>query len=176
MSDYVNSLTSKFKEQEITPLMAGGWAVNHFGYTRATQDLDFIFCRLHRDTIIEIMKSMGYTMFTESRMASRFQHKEIYIPIIDAIWVDEATYSKMLQKAEPSSTLPHLKYISLEHLLSMKFHALHDHESRQGRDLNDIRELIQINSGALNKTTLLELCKKYAPAWASETLHLNSDD
>ncbi len=116
MSEFLHSLIHQLTRRGLTPLMAGGWAVNHFGFTRATRDIDFVFSKNDRDAVIETLESSGFSIFSDSNIATRFKHQEVYLPIVDALWVDPATHGKMINKAQPSEEITDLHYLGLEHL------------------------------------------------------------
>jgi hypothetical protein len=40
--DHAQTLYSRFEQEGIPLLLAGGWAVNHHGYSRYTRDVDWI--------------------------------------------------------------------------------------------------------------------------------------
>lgn len=163
MSDFLISLASVMERAGVTPMMAGGWAVNHHGFSRTTLDIDFVYDRDRREEILAALALAGYFPKLDLSFACRMLHRSIAVPILDVIWVDRATFEKLLAEAEPFGIAPSLRVISLHSLLSMKLHALHDDETRKGRDLRDINELIARHPYLKTSEAFHQLVRAQAP-------------
>jgi hypothetical protein len=160
--DFAQSLYELFEREGIPLLLAGGWAVCHHGYSRYTNDIDWICSRADETRAIEFMRSLHFEIAFEA-MATRFHkpnHPEV-LPV-DLIWVSSETFAKM--SASPQRTGRHgdIPVIDFEALLAMKLHALKDDTKRKGKDLLDIRFLLGENPHAINEDRLRELCERYA--------------
>ena len=90
-------------------------------------------------------------------------HRTAAMPILDVIWVDAATFAKLLAEAEPFGSAPSLRVISLNSLLSMKLHALHDDDARKGRDYRDIDELLDRHPYLRTSEEFHDLVRAQAP-------------
>ncbi len=51
----------------------------------------------------------------------------------------------------------------LEHLFSLKLHAIRNDPRRWGGDLRDIQELMRSNPGVVTREKLVELCERFGP-------------
>ena len=58
--DFAQSLFDRFEREAIPLLLAGGWAVCHHGYSRFTNDIDWICSRNNEFRATEVMKSLGF--------------------------------------------------------------------------------------------------------------------
>lgn len=172
--DHAESLYSRFAEAGIPLLLAGGWAVCHHGYSRMTTDVDWVCSREFEMTAIELMKELRFIKTTEG-MASRFRRPgDLAFPPVDLIWVNAGTFSLMALSKDRTGRSANIPVIDFESLLAMKIHALKDDEQRQGKDLLDIRSLLNYNSGKIREEELEALCLKHGgpSAYAKVRPHL----
>jgi hypothetical protein len=174
MSDFLKSLASVMERTGVTPMMAGGWAVNHHGFSRVTLDIDFVYDREKREDIISALAQAGYVPKLDLSFACRMLHRSMAAPILDVIWVDAGTFAKLLAESEPFGVAPALRVISLRSLLSMKLHALHDDESRGGRDFRDIDELLKRHPYLKKSGDFHDLVREQAPELFWEKLGVPS--
>ncbi|MCU0779160.1 MAG: nucleotidyl transferase AbiEii/AbiGii toxin family protein [Akkermansiaceae bacterium] len=168
MSDFLKSLASVMERTGVTPMMAGGWAVNHHGFSRSTLDIDFVYDRERREEIISALAQAGYVPKLDLSFACRMLHRSMAAPILDVIWVDRGSFEKLLAESEPFGIAPSLRVISLRSLLSMKLHALHDDDARKGRDFRDINELLERHPHLKKSEDFHDLVRARAPElfWA----------
>jgi hypothetical protein len=160
--DHAQTLHSRFEREGIPLLLAGGWAVNYHGYSRFTRDVDWICSRDHEAKACGLMSVLGFVKTSEG-MASRFVRPgDPSFPPADLIWVDEATFSKMADTPLRTGRHDDIPVIGFETLLAMKLHALKDDHHRQGKDVLDIRFLLQYSSTRLSEGRLKELCLLHA--------------
>lgn len=160
--DHAQTLHARFESEGIPLLLAGGWAVNFHGYSRLTRDVDWVCSRIHEEAACRLMESLGLVKTSEG-MASRFvRPRDPSFPPIDLIWVDHGTFSKMAETPLRTGRHGDIPVIRFEALLAMKLHALKDDVARQGKDLLDIRLLLQYSSSILSEDDLRELCVRHA--------------
>jgi hypothetical protein len=167
--DHAQTLYSRFEQEGIPLLLAGGWAVNHHGYSRITCDLDWICSRKNESQASSLMSDLGFTKVAEG-MASRFLRKsDPCYPPIDLLWFDDASFAKMAQTTDRIGSDGSIPVIDFESLLAMKFHALKDDEHRQGRDVLDIRSLLSYSISQISDCRLQHLCLRFAGPGVYET-------
>ena len=163
LPDSIGSLHHLLQSAGINVLLAGGWAVNEHGYSRETRDIDWIACESQKDTVRDLMTSSGFATGSESHLVTRFSPRNPTLPIIDFLWVDPDTYSSLDAEKSFGGRHRSVPVLHLSHLISMKIHALRDHEARKGRDAADIRYLLEANPGVVSDDELRALCTKYGP-------------
>ncbi len=158
--DFAQSLYRAFEREGIPLLLAGGWAVCHHGYSRLTLDVDWVCARSNEERATALMDSLGFDQSTDG-MAARFKYRKVLaFPFVDLIWVDDSSFRRM---SEPDPALPaeSIPVINFRALLAMKIYALKDHDHRQGKDLLDIRSLLDYGHCKISDSELLELCMRY---------------
>ena len=162
LPEFAHSLYQSFEREGIPLLLAGGWAVCHHGYTRYTNDIDWVCSRANEARAIDLMKSLGFEIVFES-MATRFRHPRHFdlLPV-DLLWVSVETFEKMAQSNQKTGPWADMSVIDLETLLAMKLNALKDHETREGKDVLDIRFLMKENQQVITEDRLRQLCERFA--------------
>jgi hypothetical protein len=162
LPEFAQSLYQSFEREGIPLLLAGGWAVCHHGYTRYTNDVDWICSRADESRALNLMSSLGFEILSEA-MATRFRHPRHFdlLPV-DLIWVDAGTFAKMAATDQRTGIRAEMPVIDFESLLAMKLHALKDDKERHGKDMLDIRLLLAENENAMTEERLQEFCRRYA--------------
>lgn len=172
LPEFAYSLHERFDRAGIPLLLAGGWAVAHHGHSRLTLDVDWVCPRSREREAEELLGQLGFSRTTEG-MAARFTRcADPAFPFVDLIWVDDATFEKMVDPGAPLAG-HRIPVISFRALLAMKLFALKDHERRDGKDLLDLRALLRYGHHDLTETELQELCARYAGPGSYETLRLS---
>lgn len=162
LPEHAQSLYERFERDGIPLLLAGGWAVSYHGYDRYTRDVDWICSRVNETAAKDLLRSLGFEEVFDS-MATRFQSPHnLVFPPIDLLWVSEETFEKMASTGQRTGLHGDIPVIEFETLIAMKLHAVKDNESRHGKDLLDIRELLSKNPRAISDERLRDLCEKFA--------------
>lgn len=158
-------LSAEFDKAKIPFLLVGGFAVNYYKATRATQDLDVLICDEDFKKALLILEKGGYRKNLEASLFARFDSDDPAFSDLDLIFVDRATLNGMLQEAKQGVTEGQkFKFPSLEHLIALKLHSIKNNpENREHRDLGDIIELIKRNRVDFHSGKFKELCLKYGP-------------
>lgn len=143
-------------------LMIGGHAVNYYGYTRATMDVDFMIACGDVSGVRATMKEAGFTNVSQAENVVFFGRPDSPIRI-DFLPVDGQTMKKLLSNSVPTDYLGvALRVPSLEDLVAMKIFALHNGSvKRLLRDSEDIVRLVLEHGWSLERQ-LKPLCLRYA--------------
>ena len=127
-------------------LLIGGLAVNHYGYSRSTLDVDFMIVADNRDAVRDAMRQEGFTSMSILPNVMFFQRPKTVLRV-DFLNTDKGTMSKMLEQAVRSEFFGrNVQLPSLLDLLAMKFFALSQASGRRAdKDIPDIAWLSLIN-------------------------------
>ena len=149
-------------EQEVEFLLIGGFAVNYYGYTRNTLDVDFMVAVDRIDPIREWMKQAGFTNISEQENVVFFNRPGSALRV-DFLKVDPTTMSVLLSQAQQVDMHGHtIKIPSLRDLLAMKLFALkNSFVRRKDKDLPDVAYLCLFNDLDMDKE-LRPLCDQFA--------------
>lgn len=128
-------------------LLIGGFAVNHYGYTRSTLDVDFMIVSDRLDDVRRIMREAGFSSMDIRDNVAFFSAPEEG-PRVDFLRVDASTMHKLLAGAVRATVRGHeLQVPSLTDLMAMKIFAFSQNTARRlGKDLPDIAYLSVINN------------------------------
>jgi len=153
-------------------LLVGGMAVNHYGYTRGTLDVDLMIAADDLGTVRDIMLRGGYTNFSIQAVVAFFNEPGTALRV-DFLQVESVTMKKLMARACP--ILIHgirLAVPSLADLIAMKLLAAHHGAAARGeKDLSDIAHLAIFN-GLDPERDILPLCRHYASEQAYSALCL----
>lgn len=170
LPEFAHSLFRRFEDEGIPLLLAGGWAVCFHGHSRSTLDIDWICRRSQHSEACQLMERLGLVRMSEG-MATRFKHRsDPSIPFTDLIWVDDATFATMGESARDSPLPLVVLMLGFRSLLAMKLFALKDGESRDHKDLLDIRSLLRYSPTKIDEDELRAMCKRYAGPGAFELI------
>ena len=159
--DHAESLYHRFEREGIPLLLAGGWAVCHHGYSRLTLDVDWVCSRESEIRAIRLMEELRFVKTTEG-MASRFRRpSDLSFPPVDLIWVDADTFARMGARKVFTGRSGNIPVIGFEALLAMKLYALKDDDARKGKDLVDIRFLLDYNADVITEDRLRAICDRF---------------
>ena len=146
----------------VEALLIGGFAVNHYGYSRNTLDIDFMVKEGDQRAVREVMTRNGFVNRSETDNVVFYGHPGGGLRV-DLLSVDVATFDKLMQNAETVLIgESRLRVPSLRDLLAMKVFALAQSASaRWDKDLPDIAYLCVLNDLSLDDD-VKPLCNRYA--------------
>ena len=127
----------------VTAILIGGHAVNHYGYTRATLDIDFMIAADDADAVRQIMSRAGFTNMSVQEVVTFFSRPDSSLRI-DFLSVDSDTMTELLENAEEVTyaNAVKVKVPSLRDLIAMKLFALNSGGPRRlDKDFPDIVHL-----------------------------------
>ena len=142
-------------------LLIGGFAVNHYGYTRNTLDVDFMVLADQVGAVRRIMVDAGFSNISVHDNVVFFSSGENE-PRVDFLRVNAKTIEMLLANAvEVDIHGSRLKVPALKDLLAMKVFALSQNtDRRMGKDLPDIAFLTVINDLDL-ESDIRPLCERF---------------
>lgn len=164
MSDFQHILSvvsHNLSDAGIDCLLIGGFAVNYYGYTRNTLDVDFMIVADQVDAVRQTMVEAGFWNVSIHENVVFFSSGENK-PRADFLQVGEDTMLKLLANAVDVQVHGcKLKIPSLKDLLAMKVFSLSQNRNQRiGKDLPDIAYLTVIN-GLDVKADILPLCNRF---------------
>jgi predicted nucleotidyltransferase len=151
------------RNRKLDFLVIGGLAVNLYGYSRDTADLDLLIQQKFREQWLALFASLNYSVEKENGAFIQLSPpKEAAWPV-DLMMVQELTFHPMLKNGKTVEMYGERVLIpGLEHLIALKLHALkHTHLGRYLKDFLDIENLIRINHIDLRSDSVRQLFVKY---------------
>ena len=167
------SLFDAFHDAGVPLILAGGWAVNHYGYSRYTRDIDWVCRRSDEAAAKNLIASLGMEITFEA-MATRFHHPvHLTAPPIDLLWVDDETFRKLAAAAEFATTRKDIPVVGFRELLIMKIAALENDRNRHGKDVLDLRWLLGQHPRRISEADLELLCQRYGPPGSYDFIRMS---
>lgn len=142
-------------------LLIGGFAVNYYGYTRNTLDVDFMIVTDTLDDVRRIMKQAGFSNIDIRDNVAFFSAPDEG-PRVDFLRIDASTMEKLLANAVNADVQGQtLRLPALRDLIAMKIFAFaQDTARRMGKDLPDIAYLTILNNLDI-ESDIRPLCDRF---------------
>ncbi|HBR15674.1 MAG TPA: hypothetical protein DD723_09100 [Candidatus Omnitrophica bacterium] len=151
------------KQEGISCVLIGGFAVNCYGVTRQTADVDFLITKKDFDKIIILLEKSGYTTDLIQENFAQLKSKYQSFMNVDFMFIDSGTLSKVLKEVR-KIRIGKQEFLvpCLNHLIALKLHSIkYNQKIRLMRDLPDIINLIRINKVNVKAETFRKLCFKF---------------
>ncbi|MEI6645153.1 MAG: nucleotidyl transferase AbiEii/AbiGii toxin family protein [bacterium] len=161
LQDIFQLVTQTIGQSGIKYLMIGGYAVNYYGYTRNTLDVDFMIAAEDAVQVRQLLKEAGFSNMSDNGEVLFFNRPDSSLRI-DFLKTDSETLQKLLQNAYPIQMFGvTIEVPSLLDLLAMKLFALSQaFERRVDKDLPDVAYLCVLNNLDL-ESDIHPLCLRY---------------
>ncbi len=144
-------------------LLVGGWALNAYGVSRQTLDIDFVCMPDALASLDSLLVSCGYSRVYRDEIFAKYRSPTDGLLDVDLLFVDKDTVgallaeSRVLEIGKAKFPVP-----SLNHLIAMKLHALKHNAPRRGaKDTADIVALIEANQLDVRNPEFHALCLKF---------------
>jgi predicted nucleotidyltransferase len=126
--------------------LVGAHALQAYGITRATVDLDLLTEERVQDRLIALLESLGYETLHRSPGYSNHLHADPSWLRVDFVYVDERTSRALFARATRRATIGgcEVKVPGPEHLVAMKVQAVKNDPRRTFKDLSDVQELLRV--------------------------------
>lgn len=160
------SIEQLAKQKGLSFVVIGGLAVIEHGYPRTTTDFDLLVVTDSREPWHELLLSLGYKLTNEKGTFRQYAAGEIGPMPVDLMFVNKPTFAG-IQSAARTVTIEgaRLPFVSLEHLLMLKLHALkYSHLGRFLKDFDDVIRLVEVNKIDLRSPLIRDLFLKYGNA------------
>lgn len=164
MKAVLDLIADEFGRAGIPYLVVGGCAINMHGYSRHTDDVDVMIDLKHADDAAACLAPHGYREQRQDTRFSRLVSESLYLSIVDILYADSATFSKVMAESITAKSGSHEHRIpSAEHLIAMKLHAMnHGREQRRSKDAQDILELARVAKLNLSSSDFEAMCLRFA--------------
>lgn len=158
-----NVVTRCLPEAGVDSIMIGGHAVNYYGVSRATQDIDFMIAAADEGVVRRVMQDAGFTNIAMHETVLFFNRPGSPLRV-DFLKVDRETMDNLLKNAKEVEYFKgrHVRVPELTDLLAMKLFALSSGGAkREDKDFSDIVHLVVENHVSV-EDKLRTLCREFA--------------
>jgi hypothetical protein len=151
------------RKHNLLYLVIGGLAVNLYGYSRDTADLDLLICAGQREPWLDVFSRLGYAIYQDGGNFIQLTSEQQTAWPVDLMLVQEKTFAPMFAASREvdlygtPSRIP-----SLDHLIALKLHALKNTRfDRFLKDFLDVENLIRLNKLDLKSENIRQLFARY---------------
>lgn len=169
---FFSTIERETRQRHLPFLVIGGHAVNLYGFSRETADLDFLVCSDDRPSWITLLTDLGYRIFSDAPSFVQMVSDQEKAWPMDLMFVRPTTFKPMLDASRnvefygTKSRIP-----TLEHLIALKLHALkHTRSHRFLKDFLDVENLIRANHLDIKSENTRRLFEKYATLEVYDTM------
>jgi hypothetical protein len=126
--------------------LVGALALQAYGHSRATFDLDLLTVTVAQEPIVALLRDLGYETLHASAAYSNHQHADPDWGGVDLIYVDEQTAGLIFPACSERFRLGRREVAvpRAEHLAAMKVQAMRNDPSRLVQDLADVQYLLRL--------------------------------
>jgi hypothetical protein len=156
-------LNAKCQSAGINYILVGGHAVNAYGVTRQTGDVDIAIRERDEEWWRQTVSSLGYSIRYERKGFMLFSPPQIGVWPIDLLCLNEKTFDGLTTEGR-RITLGDVTVLvpSAKHLIAMKLHALRENwADRELKDLEDIRQLVKRQRFVVESEEFAQFCKRF---------------
>lgn len=162
--EIIRTILAYCESKDLKFLISGGQAINAYGISRQTADLDFIVEKEKKSAWSELLKKIDYISFQDDDRFSRYKPSQIAAWPIDLMYVDSETFEKLYKESKEfkfgASTA---RAVSARHLVTLKVHALKHYQAhREPKDYGDVLALLKTGQAKFGDEELKGICLKYA--------------
>jgi Nucleotidyl transferase AbiEii toxin, Type IV TA system len=143
-------------------LVIGGHAINAYGYSRLTQDVDILINQTHKSDWLTELEVKGFHLYHDGGPFLQMTPPSKCDPL-DLMLVNTITFETLNEgtKLWEISGL-NMRVPSLEKLFALKIHVLKQDIPHRGyKDFMDILALADCNAVDLRSDKFRELCEKF---------------
>ncbi|HVU26559.1 MAG TPA: nucleotidyl transferase AbiEii/AbiGii toxin family protein [Verrucomicrobiae bacterium] len=150
-------------QRKLRYLVIGGLAVNYYGYSRDTADLDFFISQSERAEWMKMLADFGYAGYHDGGNFIQYAALDQNAWPVDLMLVQEKTFAPIFDASCAAEFFGiETKVPSLEHLIALKLHALKNTRmNRFLKDFLDVENLIFINQLDIKSPKMRDLFDKY---------------
>ena len=152
-------LIGQFERYNIRVALIGGFAMHTAGYSRATQDIDFLVSKDDVGKLKKLMASLGYDVLHESEDVLNFSGRLNTLGQVDFLIAHRKYTQTILEKAAQKSILNgkfDIKVIRAEDQIGLKVQSSSNDPKRYHQDMADIEALMTANQSTLDWGVLRE--------------------
>lgn len=125
--------------------VVGGLAMQAYGFSRTTQDVDLVVEATAKNAIVSFMESLGYETLHASGGFSNHVHTDQRLGRVDFVYIDAPTADRLFAASRRVAGIHGRALVvpTPEHLIAMKVHAAKNDPSRALREMADVEYLLR---------------------------------
>jgi hypothetical protein len=157
------AIETEARARKLDFLVIGGHAVNQYGYSRETADVDLLARGTEREQWLQVFEALGYKLYSEKTTFLQLTAPPQFGWPVDLMFVSDDTWRKMSAEAkEVRFADAPCRVPKLQHLIAMKVHSLrHGHAHRFLKDFQDVVGLIDVSGIDVASPEIREIFQRH---------------
>lgn len=162
--EILRSIALYVEDKDLPFILIGGHAINAYGISRQTGDIDLLIRSNDANRWQELMTKLKYNTTQVDTKFIRYLSENIAAWPIDFMLVDNETFDKFQSESQFVEVgVANVRVVSRRHLVLLKLHALKVFlEHRFAKDFNDVLLLLKQKETGITAEELEPICLKYA--------------
>jgi hypothetical protein len=159
----LENLIGFFTGEEIDFALIGAFALQAYGYVRATQDIDFVVRGEGQQRVVRFLESLGYETFYRSKGFSNHVHPIASLGRVDFVYLEGETAGRLFSGTKPIMIFEGISVpvVRPEHLIALKIFAMKNDPARTFREMADIEQLLNLTSQSVDIDEVKGYFEKY---------------
>jgi hypothetical protein len=155
-------LLSFFTRNGLDYALIGGFALNAYGRTRQTDDIDFLLRNRDAQKTIDFLESIGYQTLNRTEAFSNHEHPLAGFSRLDFLYVNGSTADTLFLEVRefPALTNLQVRVVKPEHLIALKLFSMTANPDRAALDREDLIHLLR--QEGLDRGEIRKYFQKYA--------------
>lgn len=175
-NDFFTVLSEVLEQNSNKAVLFGAISMSVYGYQRNTLDVDFMLPEDDFKNFTNILEAIGYRKILQTAQYAKFRHENDAFMDIDTVFIATDTANEIIRLAETKNIRGENAFLcaSFETILATKLHAIkYNNECRGGKDVTDIKMLVEVNNIDVNSDWFKTLCIKYGDEEIYNNIFLN---
>jgi hypothetical protein len=141
----LDRLATFLESRQIPFAVIGGLAMNAYGSSRLTADVDLIVPHVAQTVIVNELRRLGYETLYLSEGYSNHLHEDPQWGRVDLVYINKHTADLILSTTRSIEVMGRsLPIPRPEYVVALKLQAIHNDPARTFKDLADLKELMTL--------------------------------
>ena len=165
-----------FRAKGFDYALIGGFALNAYGLTRNTDDIDFLLRNQDGPETVSFLESLGYQTLSRTEAFSNHEHSLKGFARVDFLYVNGHTADTIFRETREVYLLAgrKVRIVKPEHLIALKLFSSVSNPERASLDREDIAHLLHLKD--LDRNEIQNYFKKYSDLKVLRELEGQSND
>lgn len=163
-------LLEYFCQNEVDYALIGGFALNVYGLSRNTDDIDFVLRSRDASGTIRFLEVLGYQTLNRTEAFSNHEHPLSGFSRVDFLYVNGETADALFSSVREFPVFGNfrVRVVKPEHLIALKLFSLSANPERRALDQEDLIHLL--HQDGLDRVEIRRYFQKYSSLEEFEAL------
>lgn len=102
LADFLRRLSRELKRAGVPFVLVGGFAVNAYGFSRATGDIDFLMTEEDFEKALPLLEAIGVKLLQRQHLYATLKHEAVLMKV-DILFTDKKTMEEILKETKETT-------------------------------------------------------------------------